>query len=137
MDNKKIFIFLILILAIASFFRLWHLNSIPPGVYPDEAINGNDAIQALNTGQYKLFYPDNNGREGLFINLIALSFNIFGVHIWSLKLISALIGIFQFLACEFFQNCFPRNFGSFLSSLVVLFSVQSYKCDANTRIACQ
>jgi len=97
MERKKIIILVILILAIASFFRLWHLNSVPPGVYPDEAINGNNAIEALKTNEYKIFYPENNGREGLFINLIALSFNIFGVHIWSLKLISALIGILTVL----------------------------------------
>lgn len=97
MTKKRVLILLILILVIASFFRLWHLNSIPPGLYPDEAINGNDAVEALGTGEYKLFYPENNGREGLFINLIALSFKVFGVHIWSLKLISALIGILTVL----------------------------------------
>ena len=97
MKRYQVIILLILILAIAGFFRLWHLNSIPPGLYPDEAMNGNDAVEALKIGQYKLFYPDNNGREGLFINLIAFSFNIFGIHIWSLKLVSALIGILTVL----------------------------------------
>lgn len=97
MKRYQIIILVILILAIASFFRLWQINSIPPGLYPDEAMNGNDAIQALETGEYKLFYPDNNGREGLFINLIALSFKALGVQIWSLRLVSALIGILTVL----------------------------------------
>jgi len=97
MKRYHLILIIILILVIAGFFRLWHLNSIPPGVYPDEAINGNNAVQALQAKNYKLFYPENNGREGLFINLIALCFNFFGIHIWSLKLISALTGILTVL----------------------------------------
>jgi len=88
--NRKLIIILILtIVVVASFFRLWQLDSIPPGLYPDEAINGNEAIS--NPG--KIFYPDNNGREGLFINLLYLSFSIFGISIWSLKIVPAIIGI--------------------------------------------
>ena len=87
--TNKAIIFLLVILAIAAFFRLWQLDSIPPGLYPDVAINGNEAISSPG----KIFYPENNGREGLFINLIALSFSIFGVTIWSLKIVPAIIGI--------------------------------------------
>jgi len=93
MTEKKALIFLLIIIAIASFFRLWQLSSIPPGLYPDVAINGNDAIASLKSGDFKVFYPDNNGREGLFIWLIALSFSIFGVSIWSIKIVAAIIGI--------------------------------------------
>jgi len=89
MTKNKGLVFLIIILAIASFFRLWQLDLIPPGLYPDEAINGNEAIS--NPG--KIFYPENNGREGLFINLIFLSFSIFGISIWALKIVPAIIGI--------------------------------------------
>lgn len=88
--NKKLFyLLLLLIIILAIFFRFWQLDKIPPGLYPDEAINANDAL--LNPG--KIFYPGNNGREGLFINLIAFSFSIFGISLWSLKLVSALAGI--------------------------------------------
>ncbi|MBZ9571989.1 glycosyltransferase family 39 protein [Patescibacteria group bacterium] len=92
--DKRTLILLIIILIIAAFFRLWQLNSIPPGLYPDVAINGNEALTALKTGNFKVFYPENNGREGLFINLISLSFSIFGVKIWSIKIVAAIIGIF-------------------------------------------
>ena len=91
MKKYQILLFL-LIIIIAVFFRFWQLNSIPPGLYPDVAINGIDAIKANDSGDYKLFYPDNNGREGLFINLIALSFQIFGISILSIKLVAAIIG---------------------------------------------
>ena len=93
MTKKREIIFLLIILLIASFFRVWQLNTIPPGLYPDVAINGNEAIS--NPG--KIFYPENNGREGLFINLIALSFSIFGISIWSIRIVSAIIGILTIL----------------------------------------
>ncbi|KPJ56913.1 hypothetical protein AMJ49_03275 [Parcubacteria bacterium DG_74_2] len=92
MKNKNL-IFLLIVLSIAAFFRLWQLDEIPPGLYPDVAINGNEALESLKTGNFKLFYSENNGREGLFIWLIALSFLIFGVNVWSIKIVAAVIGI--------------------------------------------
>ncbi len=122
MKKYQLILFIILILVIASFFRLWHLNSVPPGVYPDEAINGNNAIQALTAKNYKLFYPENNGREGLFINLIAVCFGFVGIHIWSLKLISALAGILTvlglyLLAKELFKSSIIGLLSSFFLAI--------------------
>lgn len=94
---KKTLILLIFILAIAVFFRIWQLNSIPPGLYPDVAINGNEALNSLKTGDFKVFYPENNGREGLMMWLIAFSFSIFGVSVWSIKIVAATIGILTVL----------------------------------------
>ncbi|MCK4453813.1 glycosyltransferase family 39 protein [Candidatus Parcubacteria bacterium] len=88
-----ILILLLLIIALAGFFRLWQIETIPPGIYPDEAINANQAISEPG----KIFYPENHGREGLFINLIALSFSVFGISIWSFKIVSALFGILTIL----------------------------------------
>lgn len=93
MLNKKELFCLIFILVLASFLRLWKLDSIPPGLYPDEAINGNEAISSPG----KVFYKENNGREGLFINLIALSFSLFGPSIFSLRLVPAICGILTVL----------------------------------------
>jgi 4-amino-4-deoxy-L-arabinose transferase-like glycosyltransferase len=90
-------ILLILILAIAVFFRFYKLAEIPPALYPDVAMNGNNALDAIKTGDYKVFYPENNGREGLFMNLIALSFLTFGASVWAIKIVAALFGIFTVL----------------------------------------
>lgn len=95
--GKKAVLFLLIILAIAAFFRLWKLNSIPPGLYPDIAINGNDALDTLASGNFKLFYPENNGREGLFMWLIALSFSFLGASVWSIKIVAASFGILTVL----------------------------------------
>ena len=112
---------LILILVIAAFFRLYQLDSIPPGIYPDEAVNGNNALEVLDTGKPQVFYPDNNGREGLFINLTALSFKIFGVNIWSFKLVAVLAGILGIWALYLLaKEMFSWQIGAISSFLMAI-----------------
>jgi 4-amino-4-deoxy-L-arabinose transferase-like glycosyltransferase len=88
MKNKKILtaVLVTLVVALGLFLRTYNINHAPSGIFPDEAMNGEDAIKANNSGHYELFYPANEGREGLFINLIALSFKLFGISIFALKL---------------------------------------------------
>lgn len=96
MRNKELAVLLI-ILAIGAFFRFYSITDIPPGLYPDEATNGNNAVEALETGAFKVFYPENNGREGLFINIQALSLWFFGKSPWALRIPSALFGTLTIL----------------------------------------
>jgi len=90
MNGKLKYIFiLIAIILLAAFFRIYKLDTIPPGLYPDEALNGNEAISSPG----KIFYPENNGREGLYFSLLSMSFLAFGKSVFSLRLVSAIIGI--------------------------------------------
>src|SRR5574343_486094 len=91
--TKKEFFVIFLILIISIFFRFWNIKQTPPGLYPDEAMNGNNALEANATGQYKIYYPENNGREGFFINIQAASIAIFNNHPWSLRIVSAFFGV--------------------------------------------
>ncbi|MCK4355361.1 glycosyltransferase family 39 protein [Candidatus Parcubacteria bacterium] len=118
MNNKQALLILLLILALASFFRLWQLDTIPPGIYPDEAINANQAI----TEPGKIFYQENHGREGLYINLIAASFSIFGISIWSFKIISALIGILSVLGLYFLTKLLFHQYYENGSRTIALFA---------------
>lgn len=86
------FVLLLSILSIALFVRVYQLDSIPGGLYPDEAMNGVDGLAAIESGDYKLFYPNNYGREGLFINLQALAVKYFGNTIPVLKFWSTIFG---------------------------------------------
>lgn len=83
---------LVILLMGAFFVRWWHIDTLPAGLYPDEAMNGVDAVYALETHSFQWFYPNNNGREGLFINLQALAIHFFGANIPALKLWSAIFG---------------------------------------------
>ncbi len=86
------FTILLLIIFLAFFIRFYQINVVPSGVYPDEAVNGIDALKANLQHHYQTFYTDNNGREGLFINLIALSFKLWGVSVLGLKFPSIVLG---------------------------------------------
>lgn len=99
--QKHELVILFLILSVAVFFRFYHLNVTPPGLWPDEAANGVDALKALDSpppaGGFKIFYPANNGREGLFINIQAASIWLFGPEPLALRLVSAIFGVLTVL----------------------------------------
>ena len=88
---------LVLILAVAVFFRFYNITETPPGLYPDEAANGVNALDAISSGHYKVFYPENNGREGLFMNIQAISVKYFGAYPWSLRIVSGVFGVLTVL----------------------------------------
>ncbi len=106
--NKRDIIFyslIVLIFLAGGFLRLWQLSDVPPGVWYDEAFNGLDAIEAQVKDDYKIFYVENYGREGLYINILGLSFRTLGVDSFALRFPSALFGFltligFFFLAKE-------------------------------------
>ncbi|MDX1535625.1 MAG: hypothetical protein R3346_02600 [Candidatus Spechtbacterales bacterium] len=91
-SKKSMVSLLLLISVIAIFFRFWQLESIPPGLWPDEAINANTAVSILEDNDLRVFYPDNNGREGLYFHLVAISFALFGISITTFKLVGAIAG---------------------------------------------
>ena len=94
-------ILLVAVITLAAFFRFFALESIPLGLYPDEAMNGVNALHALESGDFKVFYPDNNGREGLFINIQALAIQLFGATPKTLRMVSAIMGTLMALALYF------------------------------------
>lgn len=87
--NRKILVGLILLLAI--FGRFWHITTMPGGLFPDQAANGEDAISILH-GHLQPFYERGNGREALFFYLQAGLIAIFGIGVWPMFFASALVG---------------------------------------------
>ena len=81
------------VIFIALFLRLFMLGAFPPSLYSDEAVNGVNTLQALESNNFKVFYPDNYGREGLFINVQAFFVWLFGPDMWVLHIASALFGV--------------------------------------------
>src|SRR5687768_5501202 len=83
---------LLVIIGLAAGYRLYDIKSYPPGLFPDEAANGEDLLLIL-TGDARPFYPRGNGREALFFYLQAAMTSTFGVGVWPMHLASALVGI--------------------------------------------
>jgi len=85
------------VLIVAVFFRFWQIDSIPPGLFGDEATDGVDALDVL-AGRGQLFFPANYGREGLHMWIVALSLKLLGVSPLAVRLPSILAGILTALA---------------------------------------
>jgi len=73
------------------------LGTVPPGLYHDEAFNGLDALRVLS-GDRPVFFEANNGREPLFIYLVATSIAWLGRTPGAIRLVSAVLGAFTLLA---------------------------------------
>lgn len=80
------------ILLIATFFRLYLLPALPPGLNFDEAGNGVAACDILR-GQPKLWWEIGGGKEPLWPYLIALTTSLLGNIPIALRLPAAWTGI--------------------------------------------
>ena len=82
---------LISITLLAAILRFYALRALPPGLYHDEAYNGLDALTVLN-GPRPVFFEANNGREPLFIYLVAIAVSLFGRTAFAIRVVSAMLG---------------------------------------------
>jgi len=97
LSNGRICTLLTIILIIAAGLRLYGIQTVPPGLYLDEAADGANAVQAWETGDFRVFYPEDNGREGLYINIASVLIHFFGSNAWSLRLPAAAFGLLTVL----------------------------------------
>lgn len=110
MSNAQRYTFLGGILIIAIFLRFYHFTNTPPGLYPDEAMDGNNAAEVVETGHPQVFYVEDNGREGLYVNLVAAILKVYPVYQpWVVRLPAAVAGVLTvlglyFLVAELFGN---------------------------------
>ncbi|MFH1354488.1 MAG: glycosyltransferase family 39 protein [bacterium] len=113
-------VFVVVLVAIG--FRFYDITNYPPGLFPDEAANGEDALLILE-GDYRPFYPRGNGREALFFFLEALSIKLFGIGAWQLHMVSAVIGALTVVATYFATRIW---FGRLAGVLAALFLATSH-----------
>ena len=89
---------LIAILLLATVLRVASLDTIPPGLYHDEAFSGLDALGILRGAGLPIFFEGNGGREPFFIYAHALSIALFGATPWALRIPAAFVGILTIAA---------------------------------------
>ena len=75
--DVRFLIGLAFILAVALAFRLYRLDSLPPGLAFDEAWEGIDGAR-IAAGARPIFLPENNGREPAFAYSVAVAMRLFG-----------------------------------------------------------
>ena len=95
---------LLLILIVALAVRVWHNDSIPPGLYYDEAREGVVARRILSEPSYRPVYIAYIERPAHHAYLVALSFAVFGDSIASLRLVPAVFGLLNVLAAYLLFN---------------------------------
>lgn len=111
------------IVIIAAAFRFWQINSLPGGLFPDEAANGLD-VNAILNGDTQPFYERGNGREAGFFYLLAATVAIFGRGPWEHHIVSAGLGFLATVAIYFLTR---RMFGRRTALLTTFFmAISSY-----------
>lgn len=109
------------IVAFAGFLRSYDITSYPPGLFPDEAANGEDVLLILE-GDTRPFYPRGNGREALFFYLQALMVKMYGIGVWQMHMASVIVGTLTVLAIYFATQVY---FGRLAGVLAALFLATS------------
>jgi len=105
-------------LLVAAVLRLAAVGQVPPGLYHDEAYNGLDALKILD-GDFSLYFSANNGREPMFIYLIALWVGLLGRSPFAVRLASFAPGLLTIAATyAMARTLFSRRVG--LMSAAVL-----------------
>jgi len=119
------FFWLIIIILLTIFLRLYRLTEIPPGLTGDEAWTGLDAIEILKRGYIGPYIPVHAwGQMAGYLYYQAFVFKIFGVSFFSLRLGGAIIGILTIIAFYFLAKLF---FDKKISLLITfLFSVSHW-----------
>lgn len=106
--------------AVGALLRLQQLEAIPADIGWDLPYNFTDALSILR-GEYRVFFPANLGREGMFFYMIALVARFAPLSHFSIKLTSALVGILTIPALYLAaRRLFPESVALSVAFLLAL-----------------
>lgn len=94
------------LVVMALALRLYRLGDVPFGFHPDEGHNALDAWRIVQ-GWRPVFLPGNNGREPLFMYLMAGTMALFGPSIWAARLAAVVAGALMIPAQFLFVQALP------------------------------
>lgn len=124
MKSRSLLILLgfLVVLGVAVAYRFYDITHYPPGLFPDQAANGEDVRLILN-GDLRPIYPRGNGREALFFYLQALLVKMNGIQVWPMFAASAIVGTLTVIAVYFATAAY---FGRLAGLLAMFFIATSY-----------
>lgn len=117
-ENRLEIILVFLLTFLAGFLRFFLLGEVPCGLFPDQALNGLDAIR-LEEGMLSPIY---NGKEAMFIFLVAIVQQLFGFGLWQVFFASALVGTLTVPALYLFAREFANKKLAFFSTFFLAVS---------------
>lgn len=111
------------IVLLAGFLRLYRLDQLPPGLHYDEAFNAVQAQKVLSGAERPLYFTGDLTEEPMAIYVASVSFGLFGASPWSLRLVSALVGVLTVaavyaLAREMFRSAGAAALSAFLLAIL-------------------
>jgi len=111
------------ILLLAAVVRLLWLDSLPFGVWYDEAEHGLQAQRILNDPTYRPVFEGAITGPAHYLYLVALAFQWFGVNVGSIRMASALFGVLAVAAGYLLgSELFDRRLGLVLAFLLAVSS---------------
>ena len=111
---------MVAVLLLAAALRLAEFGRLPPGLYHDEAYHGLDAATVL-AGDRPLYFPANNGREPLFIYLVAGAVGVLGRSPFALRLPALFAGLLTVAATGALGNAlFSRRVGVLAAAVLAV-----------------
>jgi 4-amino-4-deoxy-L-arabinose transferase-like glycosyltransferase len=84
-------VFLAVTVLLGVTTRVVGLGTLPPGLYHDEAVNGLDALRVIG-GERPIFFEANNGREPLFLYVMAATMAWLGRTPTAVRLPAVILG---------------------------------------------
>jgi len=92
---------LVLIVAVAAFFRFYRLLSFPPGLWFDEGVVGTDAIYIIERDHFTVWQETNYGKATPYLYLVAASIKMFGYTVFAMRIVPAIAGLAAVVAFYF------------------------------------
>ncbi|MDI6784335.1 MAG: glycosyltransferase family 39 protein, partial [bacterium] len=119
-DKRFTTIFILGLLCLTVFLRVFLLHTYPPGLWYDEAINGLDALNIYQGKSYPIFFTTcDHPREPFFLYFIALLYPFFGVSAFTLRLAAAIIGSITVIVFYYFIRSLFDNRIAILASFLL------------------
>lgn len=86
-------VLLIALLLLAAIVRIVSLHDAPPGLQHDEMFKALEGRRLLESGDFRVFYPTNQGHEGGYVWALAASMALLGVNVLSIKFPAFVFGM--------------------------------------------
>lgn len=91
--NRTILIALTLILLLAAFMRLYQIDTIPYGLWYDEADNGLQVRRMIQDPNWRPIYVPSTNLPSHFLYLVLLAFRLLGQTTLALRLVAIVLGL--------------------------------------------
>jgi len=114
LNRRALYLILIWLIAVAAIaLRVYAIDRLPPGLFADESVEGLDALDVM-AGNLNIWFHSQLGREPIYVYLVALSYQFFGVTPLATRLPSIIAGILTipatfFLVREWALQLFERE----------------------------